>query len=305
MLQIRYKNMSKGALWLVESKYTVGSDNTNAIQTGFGPAHIVDILVSSDAIRLANLAADVGLRINNKRVSLLAEQNANLTHGDVFSLAGLILEVVDPKVLKALEQSVPVEHGAAVDWSLMALNHALAIKDFPLSGTLLFGRSKECDVCFSVAHLSRKHAKITATKDRLIVEDLGSSNGTFVNGKKVGKATLKNGDELSFDTLAFQVHGPVAPTEEDHDRTEIRPKTSSFAPKNTASAVKRAPTSYQKGKPSVAPRAEPRTEPRAPSENTVTDGDGDAAKHVSPAILGAVIGTMALVSAVAFWMLRG
>lgn len=241
MLQIRYKNISKGALWLVEPKYTVGSGNTNAIQTGFGPAHMVDILVSSDAIKLVNLTAGADLRINDKRVYLLTELNANLTHGDVFSFADLMLEVIDPKVLKALESSESVEHKVAADWSLVALNHALTVKDFPLRGTLIFGRSKACDVCFSVTHLSRRHAKIIATKNSLTVEDLHSSNGTFVNGKRVSKTTLKNGDELRFDTLAFRVHGPVKQAEADHDRTEIRPTALSFKPKNAASAVKRAP----------------------------------------------------------------
>lgn len=301
MLQIRYKNISKGALWLVESKYTVGSGNTNAIQTGFGPARMVDILVSSDSIRLANLVIGADLRINDKRVSLLSEQNANLTHGDVFSFSDLILEVVDPKVLKALEQSESVERDVATDWSLVALNHALTIKDFPLSGTLIFGRSKACDVCFSVTHLSRRHAKIIATKTSLTVEDLNSSNGTFVNGKKVDKETLKNGDELRFDTLAFRVHGPVkqAEAEADHDRTEIRPTASSFKPKNTASAVKRAPVKNQKSKPNAAPR----TEPRVSSENVVTDED--TPKRLSPVILGVVIGAIVLISAVTFWVLRG
>lgn len=299
MLQIRYKNMSKSALWLVEPKYTVGSDHTNGIQTGVGPAHILDILVSSDAIRLVNLVAGADLRINDKRVSVLTEQQANLAHGDVFSLADLILEVVDPKILKALGSSESAEHNVAVAWSLQALGHASTLNDFPLRGTLIFGRSKACDVCFSVAHLSRRHAKIIATKNSLTVEDLHSSNGTFVNGKRVDKARLTHGDELRFDTLAFQVHGPLTHKEEDHDRTEIRPKISSFRSKHSADTVKAAPAKNQKRKSQVAPR----TKARASPENRVTDES--ATKRVSPVIFAVGIGAIALVFAVAFWMLRG
>ena len=71
-----------------------------------------------------------------------------------------------------------------------------------------------------VVHLSRHHARLKVTPDGLSVEDLDSSNGTFVNGKKIASAILLPGDELSFDTLKFRINGP----EMDDDRTTVRPK---------------------------------------------------------------------------------
>lgn len=299
MLQIHYKNTSKSALWLVEPKYTIGSDNTNPIQTGVGPAHIVDMLVSADGIALVNLAAGVELRINDKRVPLLTEQNARLMHGDEFSLADLILEVIDPKLLKAQEQSVSVAHGVATGWSLRALNHALAVIHFPLSGTLIFGRSKECDVCFSVDHLSRQHARIIVTKNGLIVEDLNSSNGTFVNGKRINRVTLNNGDTLSFDTLDFQVCGPVVSQEEDLDRTEIRSKEPSFEAKHRSSHVKPLPAKHQKSKPDALLR----TGLGMATSNTVMSAA--ITNNASYVKLGIIVGVIALMFAITFLMLRG
>lgn len=302
MLQIQYKNASKRPLWLVEPQYAVGSDPMNAIHTESGPARIADILVSSDAITLTNLVAGAGLRINGKDVVTLTENNQRLMHGDIFSIAGLDLEVVDPKVLKAKEQSdVTVANTHAnSNWSLKALNHALANRDFPLSGTLVFGRSRECDISLSVAHLSRRHAKITVTHDGLSVEDLDSSNGTFVNGKKIRSALLKDGDELNFDTLCFRVNGPVSATaahkvEDDGDHTTMRPTLDLSALKAFNDGVASSNKSTQEKEPKSKPRAS-RPSPRIDMHNaSVTPLSVDKDPGNKSGILIAAIAVIALV----------
>jgi pSer/pThr/pTyr-binding forkhead associated (FHA) protein len=55
------------------------------------------------------------------------------------------------------------------------------------------------------ASLSRKHARLIPTEGGVIVEDLGSTNGSFVNGERVQRAVAKPGDEIGFDTLRFRL----------------------------------------------------------------------------------------------------
>jgi pSer/pThr/pTyr-binding forkhead associated (FHA) protein len=55
---------------------------------------------------------------------------------------------------------------------------------------LLIGRSRENDIVVRDARASRQHARIAADGTGFVIEDLGSSNGTFVNGQRVERALL-------------------------------------------------------------------------------------------------------------------
>src|ERR1700761_9083697 len=52
-------------------------------------------------------------------------------------------------------------------------------------GNYVIGREPECDIPLDVDLVSRRHAQLTVTFDQSSIEDLGSSNGTFVNGQPV------------------------------------------------------------------------------------------------------------------------
>ena len=58
------------------------------------------------------------------------------------------------------------------------------------------GRASAADFIVDVALVSRVHCRLTATDGHLEVEDLSSTNGTFVNDKKVDRANLATGDRL-------------------------------------------------------------------------------------------------------------
>ncbi|MEW6261950.1 MAG: FHA domain-containing protein [Thermodesulfobacteriota bacterium] len=64
-------------------------------------------------------------------------------------------------------------------------------------GTVIIGRSLECDIRIDNPAVSRRHASLENVKDEYILTDLGSSNGTFLNGQPLkGTATLKPGDVI-------------------------------------------------------------------------------------------------------------
>ena len=62
-----------------------------------------------------------------------------------------------------------------------------------------------CDVFLDRGNVSKIHCLIIKTDGLLLVRDLGSTNGTMVNGQKVSRGALLPGDELSFASLTFPV----------------------------------------------------------------------------------------------------
>jgi len=77
-------------------------------------------------------------------------------------------------------------------------------EDIVLQGQVIVGRDSECDICIPDHRISRQHAKISVTPSGLVVEDLGSANGTTVNGQKASKPTLfQSGDKIKFHNMEF------------------------------------------------------------------------------------------------------
>ena len=67
------------------------------------------------------------------------------------------------------------------------------------------GRAPRADFILDVALVSRLHCRLTAADDQLEVVDLKSTNGTFVNGKRVNKAKLAKGDRLRIGRVELTV----------------------------------------------------------------------------------------------------
>jgi pSer/pThr/pTyr-binding forkhead associated (FHA) protein len=61
---------------------------------------------------------------------------------------------------------------------------------------VVIGRSTECDIQLGVQNVSRRHARVFFHNEEYLIEDLGSTNGVFVNGIKVVKCVLRNNDQI-------------------------------------------------------------------------------------------------------------
>lgn len=61
---------------------------------------------------------------------------------------------------------------------------------------ILIGRSQECDVLLDNAGVSRTHAKLLRQGNQVVVVDLLSGNGTFVNGQRITQTTVSPGDSI-------------------------------------------------------------------------------------------------------------
>lgn len=81
-------------------------------------------------------------------------------------------------------------------------------KTFPIYRATTLGRQSDCDLTISGEGLSRRHAELSIEGARLIVKDLGSANGTFINDRRVEEGELAVGDELRLDNVRFLVQAP-------------------------------------------------------------------------------------------------
>lgn len=200
------------SVWLVAPKVTIGRGSQcdlTLADAAIAKLH-AEILVDGEELELRNLAGNGQVSVNGKVV----EGSCKLQRNDRVQLGDRNLAVVDPKIsrLKAAGAS------ANVTWALRANHPAIVGRVFPVRETSVVGRSDECDLTFSMSHLSRRHARLEVREGLLFVVDLGSANGTFLNNQRVTECRVRRGDELRFDSLSFSVVGPA----DDIDKTTVR-----------------------------------------------------------------------------------
>ncbi|MFH1131800.1 MAG: DUF4388 domain-containing protein [Pseudomonadota bacterium] len=79
--------------------------------------------------------------------------------------------------------------------------------EFPLKPDkeIIIGRSSELDMVLVEDMVSRKHAKISTADGQISIQDLGSTNGTFVNGEKIKRVRLREGDRILIGTSIIKL----------------------------------------------------------------------------------------------------
>src|SRR5579859_110089 len=84
------------------------------------------------------------------------------------------------------------------------------VTEYPLGENNVLGRSTTASVRLADREVSRKHSQIDKEGDEYVLRDLGSSNGTFLNGKRIfGSSKLNDGDEVVIGTsrMEFRLGG--------------------------------------------------------------------------------------------------
>jgi pSer/pThr/pTyr-binding forkhead associated (FHA) protein len=78
--------------------------------------------------------------------------------------------------------------------------------DFRLDAALtIVGRCRTCEVCLDSWQVSRRHCCLAFTRGEVVVRDLGSTNGTRINGLLVERGVLRAGDVLGIAHLRFRL----------------------------------------------------------------------------------------------------
>src|SRR6056297_1385331 len=141
---------------------------------------------------------------------------------------------------------------------------------YTLSEELTVGRSDDCDITLPSSKVSRQHARFRLSDGGVTVEDLGSSNGTRLNGRAIGPAqALMDGDKVGIDTFTLNVEiaspasgddATVIAAPADVDETVIAPA----AEKAPAPERDPPPAAATAPEPAKAPEPPPAPEPAVP-----------------------------------------
>ncbi len=96
------------------------------------------------------------------------------------------------------QKEAPVEVEGVSEEAVFVVKRGSTVgQRFPLrKGEITLGRDPQSDIFLDDITVSRKHAKVTIEQSTVSVTDVGSLNGTYVNGARVEAQNLKNGDEL-------------------------------------------------------------------------------------------------------------
>jgi pSer/pThr/pTyr-binding forkhead associated (FHA) protein len=283
MFKLQFVDKRQPAMWLVDDRLTIGRDKSNSLvvnDEGISVFH-AELRREDNKLYLRDCGSVNGTFLNGTRVSDKVEVQA----GDAFRLHLVEFEIVDPA--KTVGEGGPrikrdIEKPALPQWQVKAMTGAMAGRLFLVDGTKVIGRDPGCDIMVTGAHVSRRHAELSIRSGHLWMKDLGSSNGSFVNGKRVEEGQLKNGDEVKFDAMTFRIVGPAEAGEESFEgaeQTQFRAVIAPSAPVAPAPKPAAAPAPAPAPKPPVAPAPKP----AAVSSTSTEPGQLAAAPAPTPA----------------------
>jgi hypothetical protein len=198
-----------GRRGLVPDQFTVRLHSTDL--AGLDPASEVAAELASGALSYAR-SHGYALR-DRPRVTLLPDDTLRLGEAEVDATVSPTSDPVagiDPADGGTRVYEIPVVRGPNVELEIREPGQSS--RRIPVSGAPIHvGRGAECELVLRDSRVSRRHARLVARDGVLILTDLGSTNGTMVNGHRVSEMVLGAGDriELGESTLVVQ----AAPTE--------------------------------------------------------------------------------------------
>ncbi len=168
--------------------------------------------VEDNSVVLRDLGSTNGTKINGERVHSFAK----LKKGDIIKIGKTILlmelQLPDETIaIELLTKEVAERPGDEISFTDGQGNI------YPLIATatdseFFLGRSEDCEVQLYEVGVSSKHAKLSYDNGRWILDDLGSKNGTIVNGKCAACTPLSDGDKITLGTVSLTVSLPAVPS---------------------------------------------------------------------------------------------
>lgn len=198
----------------------IGSASDNHVvldRPGVAPLHC-EIHQSGVGVNL-QVQPGVAVSVNDKPVREMIALRA----GDTIGMGGVIARVAAldaPRAVpvggapSAFDPGVGDDSGATrmraavPKFILRGVSGPVFGKMYPVAGPTVIGRAPECGIPVMVDEISRRHVELKPVADGLSVEDLGSANGTYINGQRTQKGFMKSGDELRLDAVRFILVAP-------------------------------------------------------------------------------------------------
>lgn len=210
---------NEGKEWIVDAQQTFIGRSESAHIPLFGDANIMPmhacIVRDRGTYRLVDGGAPIGIGVNGIRVP-----EAILNHGDTINLASFSLRFLMKNQAAPIRQDyaapsaaiglptapIPVPEAPPAARSLIAMDGPLAGQRFPVGvGEVIAGREGPgISVGFDTT-ASRRHAAFISSGAGILVRDLGSTNGTIVNGIRVQEMALRPGDTVRIGITTLRV----------------------------------------------------------------------------------------------------
>ncbi len=214
MLRIHFADNRQEPVWLVDERFTIGQDARNNLvlnEAEVSPFH-AEIRQDHGLYYLTDCGARSGTFVNGERIGARYQ----LRSDDRVRIGTLELLLVDPAKVKP--KAAPTAR-----WFLQVIKGEHEGQKYHVTGSMTFGRSVKCELCFSDLELSRRHAEFFLKDDVLEIKDLASANGVFVNQQKVGTAVLAPGDQVRMASVTLLVIGPKVEVRQaaDEDATQF------------------------------------------------------------------------------------
>lgn len=230
MLKLESLNQEQTSYWIVDDEFVVGSAKKNqlCIESDTIEEEHAICYVDGNKLYVEPKSNKALIRINTIRISVKTLLNIN----DTVEFATTKFKLTNPSDRKvelprfntdALDNNVSTP---SIIWKVQGVNQVNENIVVLIDKNIKIGRDATNDLALSGNHVSRKHAELYVKNDQLILKDLNSANGTYVNGEKITERAVYLGDLLKFDTDIFKViAGKPASLQDEllNDKTQFRP----------------------------------------------------------------------------------
>jgi len=190
---------------LIGDSFTIGSSDEATIKidtVGMNAIHAKLVKDGNDfTIEIDNPACMAS--VNGR----LVKESKEVREGDLMIIAQVHCKIVGEEAEPQDDNRTRIRM-ALPKYVLRGVSGVYFGKTFPLRGKTSLGRHSDNDIFVNVDGISRKHAVISVMADTLEIEDMDSSNGTYVNGEKISKKTINIGDEIKLDNIRFLIQSP-------------------------------------------------------------------------------------------------
>ncbi len=113
------------------------------------------------------------------------------------------------KLFPLAEGTTPSPASRKQSWAWLRPKGTGVRSGFPLNKDhMVIGREVKCAIMLNDSSVSRQHSSITHLAEGYLIRDLGSSNGTYVNGQRVQEYLLQEGDRVSIGDIEFWFEAP-------------------------------------------------------------------------------------------------
>ncbi len=176
----------------VTQKYTLSKpsmrlgravDNDIAVNSRLVSKNHLQIETKSRKVTITDLNSTNGTHVNGNRIE--PNQSVMLKPGDVMRIGDLTGNSIQITYGSGIEGDARRESVDTLDLSKLATQPSMIV-----------GRDDSCDLTMAHPGVSKHHAMITRESGQISIKDLGSTNGTFVNGARITQVVLNNGDEI-------------------------------------------------------------------------------------------------------------